>query len=172
MTNFKSLLASACILLSACSTTPPPTENTYVAPVYETYVQVGQQLPLKEVTSINNETINLHEQGKRKLVIFFATWCSDSQRTIKTLLASPLMAEKNLTLVGIGREENKERLENFANHYQVNFPLVTDEKRELYSQFANAGIPRLIVVDENNNIVQTLIGEDPNTIEKILWPSE
>jgi len=105
-------------------------------------------------------------------VILFATWCSDSQRTIKQLLASPLVQQEKLTIVGIGREETTESLQKFASEYNVNFPLISDEKREIYAKFANAGIPRLILVDENNKIVKTLIGEDPTTIEKVIWDTK
>lgn len=47
---------------------------------------------------------------------------------------------------------------------------MTDEKRTIYKQFANAGIPRITLVDENNVIVQTLIGESQRAINEIVWP--
>ncbi len=167
MKKIITIITATLLLTSACKSTTETTE--YVAPKYETYVSLGQTLPLDELITIKNQTINLQEKGKRKLVILFATWCSDSQRTIKQLLASPLAQQKDLTIVGIGREETAESLEKFANEYHVNFPLISDEKREIYAKFANAGIPRLILVDEDNNIVKTLIGEDPATIEKVTW---
>lgn len=161
------LIATVILLTSACSSTATPI--TANAEKYQTYVVAGQQFPLTQLTSIDKQTINLQQQGQRKLVILFATWCSDSQRTIKEILASPLAQQKQLTIVGIGREETTESLEKFASDYQVNFPLVSDENREIYQQFANIGIPRLILVDENNKIVKTLIGEDPKTLAKITW---
>ena len=165
------IITASLFVICACSNTI----KTSVAPItthetkYETYVSVGQHFPLTQLSSINNQTINLQRQGKRKLVILFATWCSDSQRIIKQLLTTPLVQQENLTIVGIGREENNASLQKFAKDYQVTFPLISDEKRDIYRQFANAGIPRLILVDENNKIVKTLIGEDPATIEKISW---
>lgn len=170
MKRIITIIAATVLLNTACSSTVTP--PAYVAPTYETYVSAGQQLPLTKLTSINDQVVNLQEKGKRKLVILFATWCSDSQHTIKQVLASPIAQQKDLTIVGVGREESAESLEKFATEYQVNFPLVSDEKREIYRQFANAGIPRLILVDENNKIVKTLIGEDPNTIDKVTWQKD
>ena len=170
MKKIITIITATLLLTSACQSTVETT--AHVAPKYLTYVSPGQQLPLTELTSIDNQTVNLQEQGKRKLVILFATWCSDSQRTIKQLLASPIAQQQDLTIVGIGREETAENLEKFATEYQVNFSLVSDEEREIYSKFANAGIPRLILVDEDNNIVKTLIGEDPTTIEEVTWDTK
>lgn len=163
-------ITTALLLTSACSNISETAVNA--TPKYQTYVSLGQELPISDITSIDQQKINLHEKGKRKLVILFATWCSDSQYTIKQLLASPLVQQDKLTIVGIGREENSEILQKFATDYNVNFPLVSDEKREIYAKFANAGIPRLILVDEDNKIVKTLIGEDPTTIEKVTWDTK
>jgi len=163
-------VVAALLLTSACSNTSETPVNT--TPKYQTYVSLGQELPISDVTSIDQQKINLQEKGKRKLVILFATWCSDSQYTIKQLLASPLVQQEKLTIVGIGREETAESLQKFASEYDVRFPLITDEQREIYAKFANAGIPRLILVDENNKIVKTLIGEDPTTIEKVTWDTK
>ena len=160
------IITTMLMLTTACSIIKSSSNAT---PKYQTYVSSGQYFPLTELVSINNQTINFQEKGKRKLIILFATWCSDSQRTIKQLLSSSLMQHKDLTIVGIGREETIESLQKFATEYQVNFPLISDEKRVIYSKFANAGIPRLILVDEDNKIVKTLIGEDPATIDKIIW---
>ena len=74
-------LTFACTSTENVSVGSSPVESVQVTK-YETYVSAGQQLPLAQLTSINGEMINLQEQGKRKLVILFATWCSDSQRTI------------------------------------------------------------------------------------------
>ena len=51
----------------------------------------------------------------------------------------------------------------------MTFPLVTDENREIYKQFASAGIPRLVLVDENNMVVKMLFAEDPAVMEQINW---
>lgn len=163
-------ITAVLLLTTACSNTVD--EPIRTTSKYQTYVTLGQELPLAELTSIDKQKINLQEKGKRKLVILFATWCSDSQRIIQQLLASSLIQQKDLTIVGIGREETVESLQKFASEYKVNFPLISDKKREIYAKFANAGVPRLILVDEDNKIVKTLIGEDPTTIEKLAWDTK
>jgi peroxiredoxin len=88
---------------------------------------------------------------------------------MRQITASPLAADNNLQIVGVGREENAANLEKFQQEYQLNFPLVSDIDRSYYNQVANAGIPRLILLDNNNNVVKTIIGEIPNTIDYLVW---
>ena len=154
-------------ILTACSTLP----NTAAKkPAYETYVKVGQTMPLTQLVDYQGKSHQLDQIGQRKLVILFATWCSDSQRAMKQIIASPLVNDPKLIIIGIGREENAEKLAKFEKDFAIPFPLVTDEKRVIYKQFANAGIPRIILVDENNVIVKTLIGESQRAIDEIVWP--
>lgn len=163
------LTLSLAAMLSACNATSEPAPNAPQKPKYETYVSAGDVFPLQTVVDINGQAVSLTDHTKRKLVILFATWCSDSQRTITQLMKSPLAQDQNLTIVGIGREENAESLSKFEHDFATNFSLVADPERKLYSQFANAGIPRLILLDEQNKVVKTLIGEAPDTIEKVIW---
>ncbi|MBD1582718.1 TlpA family protein disulfide reductase [Pseudoalteromonas sp. S16_S37] len=159
------IFASALLLnISGCATVQAdsqPPKN------YETYITVGDNFKHNAFTTINGDNIELGD--KRKLVILFATWCSDSQRTLKELKASPLINDPNLQIIAIGRNENNESMAKFNEEYQLPFALVADPEREIYSQYANAGIPRLILLDEQNQVVKTLIGEEPNIVDKVVW---
>ncbi|MBQ4838956.1 MULTISPECIES: TlpA family protein disulfide reductase [Pseudoalteromonas] len=160
-----SFLAAACLTISACGTT----ESTAPNPDYETYISPGDIFKHLTFKDIHGQPIDLANAPGKKLVIFFATWCSDSQRMFNALNASPLVTDHNLTIVAIGREETSESLAQFAVDYNVSFPLITDEQRNVYSQYANKGVPRLILLDENNRVVNTLIGETENIIEQVKW---
>ena len=161
------MMLLAGLTLTACSQTP----NTLPVnkPHYETYVAAGESFQQRTFTSISGENIDLNTLKKRKLVVYFATWCHDSQRALKQIMASPLAHDESLQIIGIGREENMANLAQFKQAYQINFPLVSDEDRSYYNQVANAGIPRLILLDNKNQVVKTVIGEMPNAIEHLVW---
>lgn len=133
-------------------------------------VAVGQQQPLAQLTDVNGKLINLQQTEKRKLIIFFATWCHDSQRLMSQLQQSPLLNDPQLLIVAIGREEQPSALTKFASEY--NFPLhfVSDPDRALYQQFTDTGIPRVVLVNEKNVVVKTFLGEIPRAIDEIVWP--
>lgn len=153
--------------LAGCAQTPK-NQTTYQKPNYETYIAQGESFPISQFNDMKGETVELAED-KRKLVLLFATWCSDSQRFVKQLMASPLIADPDLQIIAIGREEDVQSLVNFSEKFATNFTMVADPERKIYSQFANAGVPRIILLDKQNRVVSTLIGEAPNTIEKVLW---
>ncbi|MCL1049741.1 TlpA family protein disulfide reductase [Shewanella abyssi] len=136
---------------------------------YLTYVKTGDKVPVTQFVDIQGNSIDLSKSRNNKLLILFATWCHDSQRTIKHLTASDIYLSPNVDIIGIGREESKEALDKFAAEYQLNFTLVADTDRSIYNQFANTGIPRLILLDADNNVVKTLIGETENAITEVVW---
>ena len=88
---------------------------------------------------------------------------------MQQLANSDLHLSPNIDIIGIGREENADALTTFAAKYELNFPLIADEDRAIYSMFANSGIPRLILLDPDNKVVKTIIGEKENTIEEVVW---
>ncbi|MCL1062677.1 TlpA family protein disulfide reductase [Shewanella benthica] len=157
-------LLSLALLVSGCATT---TDNEQIE--YLTYVKAGQLVPVTQFTDTQGNKINLEESGNAKLLVLFATWCPDSQRTMKALEASDLNLDPNLDIIAIGREENIAALEKFASEYEINFPLIADTDRAIYAKFANAGIPRLILLDANNTIVKTIIAEGENPLAEVQW---
>ncbi|MFC3034524.1 TlpA family protein disulfide reductase [Pseudoalteromonas fenneropenaei] len=148
---------------SACSSTPTPDSIGY-----ETYVQQGDMFKDTELTDSQGQAVQF-AANKKKLVILFATWCSDSQRTLKELKESPLLNHPELQIVAIGREENNDSLNQFASEFGTPFTLVADPDRQIYSRYANKGIPRLLLLDEQNRVLNTWIAEAPNTINEVKW---
>lgn len=177
------LLATLFPLLSACATLPHMSatlsdgvsaRSTSVAPSQpvrqvEERLGAGDLMPLTTLMSIDQQQISLNQPNQRKLVIFFGTTCHDSQRAFEKILASPLVKQRDLQIVGIGRDETVASLQKFASQYQVPFPLVVDADRAMYNQFTNVGIPRIVLVDENNKIVKSFLGEIPDVLTEIPW---
>ena len=160
-------------MVAGCATTQAPTAadtNPAAAkPKYETYIQVGQVMPLQTVTTIDGKSIDLTNPEKRKLVILFATWCSDSQRAMKALHESDILNQEDLQIVAIARENTVEEIEKFRQERNISIDLVADVDRSIYKQFASAGIPRFIMVDKYNRIVNQVLAEGENQIELIQW---
>jgi len=157
----------AILMVSSCAANSNDSGNSDKN--YLTYVEVGQNMPVLSFSSIEGEAIDLKTSHKPKLVVLFATWCSDSQRFLEQLSHSPLAKQNKVDILAIGREETRQSLHKFRQEFAIDFAMVADEDRSIYKQFANAGIPRVILLDEKNKIVKTLIGEDPNTIDQLIW---
>ncbi|MEQ2356273.1 TlpA family protein disulfide reductase [Pseudoalteromonas piscicida] len=135
---------------------------------YQTYIHTGDSFKHLQFTDIKNQAVRF-DANHKKLVILFATWCSDSQRLLSELKQSELLTQAELTIVAIGREETNTTLEQFNETMQLPIHFVADPNRDIYNTYANKGIPRVILLDERNQVMQTLIGEQPNTLSKLNW---
>lgn len=164
--------------LSACSQTPVPAAAkpvkavqaapAAVAPAARFAIQPGAGLPWQNLRTIDGNDISL-TSGKRQLLVFFATWCGDSKRAMTQLMASDLVRQQDLQIIGIGREEQIPALQKFRSDYRLNFALVADPDRALYHQVASKGIPQLVTVGADGNIRQVLLGEVPDAIAQLHW---
>ncbi len=158
------LLVLATLLISSCASAGKNKKIEYLF-----YKNAGDEFPINQVIDIEGRTVDLTDNAKRKLVILFATWCSDSQRALAALSQSEILNEQGLEIIAIAREEDVEKVTNFKNEKGYGFNMAADPNREIYSKFANAGIPRFIMVDENNIIVDHVIAEGENQLDKIHW---
>lgn len=157
-----SFLATACSSNGAKQATAPALpQNDYV-----TFIKPGESFKHSQFTDIENYIVQL--KNKKKLIILFATWCADSQRTIEQLQASPWVNNSELQIIAIGREENSTSLAQFKRDYHLNYPLISDENRTIYNAYANKGIPRLLLLDEDNRLIQEENSEDVYALERLL----
>ena len=140
-----------------------------LAPKYQEFIHTGDTLPIRSIVDINGQTIDLTNHEKRKLVILFATWCSDSNRALKALNQSPLLNDPTLEIIAIAREEANEEVIKWRDEHNINVPLATDVDRSIYKQFAVGGIPRLITVGKDNKVITMNLAEGEEQLKLIHW---
>lgn len=165
-------------LISACQTNGVISSNEEAVnttttspekPKYEEFVTVGQAMPIESVVDVNGQTIDLTVTDKRKLVILFATTCSDSNRALKTLNQSELLNEDSVEIIAIAREETAETVIAWRDEYGIKIPLAADPDRSIYKMFAAAGIPRFITVSADNKVIKMNLAEGENQLSLIEW---
>lgn len=174
--NKSVVVASACFLLLGCQSlqaisnqqneTSPPKK---IAPKYQEFIRTGDILPIRSIVDVNGNTIDLSNSKKRKLVILFATWCSDSNRALKALNQSALLNDPTVEIVAISREESNETVIKWRDEHNINVPLATDVDRSIYKQFAVGGIPRLITINKDNNVIKMNLAEGEEQLKLIQW---
>lgn len=152
--------------LSACQA-PPTKQNNEI--VHDEYVNKGDILPINTITTLDGEVINIHQLGKRKLIVLFATWCDDSNRLLTALNTSPLLEDDTIEIVAISREESQKTVIAWRDKHHIKVTLATDVNRAVFKKFASGGIPRVITVGENNKIIAMNLAEIANPLEKIVW---
>lgn len=166
----------AALLLSACQTTEVRSPDgghaaasSHETPKYEEFIGSDETLPLQSVIDVNGDTIDLSATDKRKLVILFATHCSDSNRALKALNQSDILDDDSIEIVAIAREEDAETVIAWRDKFDIKTPLATDPDRSIFKMFAAAGIPRFITVSTDNQIIAMNLAETEDPLSLIEW---
>ena len=162
-----STLTCLWLVLSACQS--PGVLTSAEPEKFPEYITSGDILPINSITTIDGIAVNLHRTDKKKLVILFASWCTDSNRLLTALNNSPLLADNSIEIVAIAREEDAATIKAWRDKRGIKVALAVDEDRSIYKKFAGGGIPRLISVDEDNKVIKMTLADGQEQLSKIIW---
>lgn len=145
---------------------------SYAQDQQEWLVKLGDKAPDFSFTLADSSLKNLHDyNGKVVLINFFATWCPPCRKELPRVqeeIYNQYKENKNFELFVFGREENWDKLGPFIEKTGYTFPILPDLKREIFSKYANSGIPRNVVVDEQGKIIYLSLGYTEEEFDKLL----
>ncbi len=105
--------------------------------------------------------------GRIYVVVFFNTGCKDCRRELPKLQEA-YMAADGVNFICIAREESEKDISTFWREYSLTMPFAPQDDRAVYSLFAEAGIPRIYVVDQESVISATFSETDVISKDSIL----
>lgn len=161
--------SSADIAVTTDTTNTSTEINSLASPKYQEFIDSGAQLPIASIKTIDGQLVDLASSKKQKLVILFATWCSDSNRLLKALNQEAILQNNNIEIIAIAREEDKATVMAWRDEHHIKVPLATDVDRSIFKQFAAAGIPRLVTVSESNKVIKMNLAEGQEQLSLIDW---
>ncbi len=93
-------------------------------------------------------------RGQVTLVNFFASWCGPCKKEFPYLVGyAEEFKDRGLKIVGVGVDTLAARSVDFANGFEVNFPIVTDPEALLKGKFLVYEMPATFIVD-NEGVVR------------------
>ena len=125
-------------------------------------LKVGSDLPELTFITLDGDTITSDDlYGKVVLINFFATWCPPCNQELP-VMESDIWAKykdnEDFALLIIDREEKPEVIKKFLEKKKWTMPFYLDEKKEIYSVFANRFIPRNYLFDKESRLVLSSMG--------------
>jgi peroxiredoxin len=118
-----------------------------------TFVEKAPDFVLKD---LNGRKFRLSDfRGKQPvLIIFGATWCTFCREEIprfKSIHAT--YAKQGLEIVNIDIQESREKVAKFTARYGLPYRVLLDEDGTVGGIYDIRGVPSMVLVDQNGNIV-------------------
>jgi thiol-disulfide isomerase/thioredoxin len=145
---------------------PPPVD----APHYG----VGDQLPVKSVTTLDGKSFQFrnHGAGQPTVFVFLSPWCESYLATTRPAIsASCRSAREQVSALARGRHArwlgvasglwaSPDDLRKYQADYKVRIPLTLDESGTLFRAFRVTNVPTVLVADASGKIVRRVEFDD------------
>ncbi|MGJ1195004.1 TlpA family protein disulfide reductase [Sphingobacterium spiritivorum] len=147
---------------------------TISVPVFgqEWKVKVGEQTPVFEWKDKKEERKDISMlKGKVVLINFFATWCPPCRQELPRVeneIWAKYKSRADFSLLVFAREEGWDKLDPFMSKQQYTFPVFPDLKREIFSKYADTGIPRNVILNKKGEVVYQSIGYTEDEFRHLL----
>lgn len=116
----------------------------------------GDMLPLfSAVTNDGQKVTTANLSGRPCVIVFFNTGCGDCRRELPAVQKVYDEFKDRVNFVCIGREEPYESVLSFWKFMGLTMPVSPQPDRTIYNLFAQRGIPRTYMCNEEGRIVHT-----------------
>ena len=109
----------------------------------------------------NKEQIRKVKKGDNALVYFWAVWCKDCKKSLKTTLGS--LHEKGVPIFAINRDRKAKKVKHHIKKYSIKIPIYRDESKMVSKKLKAFSVPHWAVVrslgDNNFSILKVASGE-------------
>jgi peroxiredoxin len=97
---------------------------------------------------------------KAVIVNFWASWCGPCQQEAPELNAMATKYKEVLDIYGINvsAQDYKPNAERFIKKYKLEFPVMFDEKDEVYNKYNGVAFPTNVLIDKNGVISEIILG--------------
>jgi peroxiredoxin len=134
---------AAVVMVASVLLLPPDARSFEKAPDFVLKDLSGQKFRLSDF------------RGKQPvLIIFSATWCTFCKEEIPHFKSIHLSyAKQGLEMVNIDIQESKEKVAKFAARYGLPYRVLLDEDGAVGGIYGIRGVPSMVLVDPNGNIL-------------------
>ncbi|KJJ83759.1 alkyl hydroperoxide reductase/ thiol specific antioxidant/ mal allergen [Candidatus Omnitrophus magneticus] len=110
-----------------------------------------------ELENISGGKINLKDTlvDKDVILIFWATWCPYCVKEIPDAKNFYSKNSDDIEVIGVNIQEAKNKVAAFAEKNGINYPIVLDKTGEIAQSYKVRGIPSIIAISKEGNIVYT-----------------
>ncbi|MBD5341056.1 MAG: TlpA family protein disulfide reductase [Bacteroides sp.] len=120
-------------------------------------LQVGEHLPEFSIVMNDGRTVTTQSlAGKRSVIVFFTTTCSDCRRELpryQEWYNQIISSGDDVNFICISREEGADAVSTYWKEHDFTMPYSPQSDRAVYNLFASSGVPR--VYEANAELIIT-----------------
>lgn len=125
--------------------------------------KVGSPAPDFTLRALDGSTVTLSKlRGQPVLINFWASWCLACRREASALQAFYAeFAPRGLIVLGVSATAQDElsAIRAYVAEFQMTFPVLLDEKEEVFDAYRVIGLPTSVFVDSQGVIRDVILGE-------------
>lgn len=134
---------------------PNPASSTFQADS----IAIGSPAPNFELATLDGETFSLSQlRGKAVIVNFWATWCPPCKEEMPLLQQYYAARSVDLVVLGVDVMETVDLVKPFAGRMEITFPVLLDEKGQVYDLYRLRGLPTSFFLDSEGVLRAMHIG--------------
>ncbi len=132
---------------------------------YAINIQAGENAPDFFLSSINGDSISLSDYNGKIVVLIY--WRPDQKRSHTAMkdgnYFSHTFKDKGVQLVGlIAKPDNIDTVQKIINDYKIDFPVLIDSERDIYSEYGIRVYPSTIIVNRDGKVAFSIPGHALN----------
>jgi peroxiredoxin len=123
-------------------------------------LESGQTVPDFVLTYGDGETVKLSDwRGQPVVINFWATWCSPCRAEMPEIVeAFERYQEEDLVVVGVNVQESADKASEFAEEFQMSFPIALDSRGEIQQLYQVRGLPTTFFIDREGRLTARWAG--------------
>ncbi|WP_208528039.1 thiol-disulfide oxidoreductase ResA [Jeotgalibacillus sp. R-1-5s-1] len=124
-------------------------------------VKAGDQAPDFELTDLNGDVHRLSDyEGKGVFLNFWGTWCKPCEKEMPYMENQyQKFADQGVEIIAVNVGESQYKVSNFANKYNLTFPVVRDEHKDVMDAYSIGPLPTTLLISPEGEVTQVITGE-------------
>ncbi|ENH96323.1 thioredoxin [Gracilibacillus halophilus YIM-C55.5] len=123
-------------------------------------LQEGDMAPDFELETLDGEAATLSDyRGTPVMLNFWATWCGPCRAEMPDMEKFYQNEDVEILAVNLtSTESSMSDVEEFVTEYELTFPILLDEKKEVESAYRVSGYPTSYMINETGEITHISVG--------------
>ncbi|MCS7059572.1 MAG: TlpA disulfide reductase family protein [Anaerolineae bacterium] len=138
------------LLIASTANQPAAPASLPAQPVMQ-FLRENEPAPDFQLQTFDGRAVRLSDfKGRPVLINFWASWCPPCREETPDLVAAyEQLQDINAVFIGIGTNDDTEKLKQFAQEYAVPYLIVEDPLGDVSRQYRVLGMPTTFLVDKD-----------------------